>query len=135
MTFPQKEIPPDIQAERETMRKLLGLNPEKSDFQVLFGSGTDRDDVIAIQTRSGMQILDELSAFVAVPEDHVREAARFRRPRPRRARTPCLPSCASRAARPGRNGPFVAVRYGDLWYWIDDAISGPRACSRSCSSS
>jgi hypothetical protein len=30
MTFPLKDMPPDIQTEREAMRKLLRLNPEKA---------------------------------------------------------------------------------------------------------
>jgi hypothetical protein len=57
MAFPRKRIPPEIHAERQMMRKLLGLDPDKTEFRVIFGTGTDRDDVIAMQTRSGMQIL------------------------------------------------------------------------------
>ena len=33
MAFPRRGIPPDIQAERDVLRKLLGLNPEQSDFR------------------------------------------------------------------------------------------------------
>ena len=121
MAFPRAEITPDIQTERDRLRRVLGLNPEKSEFRITFGTGTDRDDVVAMQTRSGMQILIELSSFVDVPEEHVRDGRAFPPPPAPVAGEETLPPLirvASGASRP--DAPFAAVRYNDLWYWIDD---------------
>jgi hypothetical protein len=121
MTFPRRDISPEIQAERDTMRKLLGLNPDTPDIRITFGTGSDRDDVIALETRSAMQILNELSAFVSVPEEHVREHRAFPAPPPAAAAEDMLPPLMrilSGTSRP--TAAFAAVRYGDLWYSIDD---------------
>ena len=121
MTFPKKNMPPEIQAEREELKKLLGLNPAKSEFRITHGSGTDRDDEIAMETRSGMQILGTMAAFVSVPEDHVRDGRAFPPPPAPVESAETLPPfmrIASGASRP--DAPFVAIRYNDLWYWIDN---------------
>ena len=121
MTFPRKKVTPEVLADRALVGKLLGLNPEKTEFRVVYGQATDRDDVIAIQSRSGMQILLELSAMVSVPEEHASEGRAFPVPQPLPAGEDLMPTLlriVSGSSRPA--DAFAAIRYGDYWYWIEN---------------
>jgi hypothetical protein len=121
MSFPKKTASPEVLADRGLVRKLLGLNPDKSDFRVVYGQASDRDDTIAIQTRSGMQILLELSATVSVPEEHSRDGRAFPvlpAPAGDQDTIPPLLRILSGTTKP--SDAFAAIRYGDFWYWIDN---------------
>jgi len=121
MTFPRRKVSPEIQADRDTVRTLLGLNLEKSEFRVISGPEANRDDVIAIETRSAMEILLALSAFVTVPEEQLREGRAFPAPPTPAEGQNTLPPrirIASSASRP--DTPFAAVRYSGTWFWVDD---------------
>ena len=50
-------MPPEVQADRALVRRLLGLSAETSEFRVVPGPWTGRDNVIAMETRSAMQVL------------------------------------------------------------------------------
>ena len=119
--FPIKKIPPEIQAERENVRHLLGLSAEKAEFHVIYGTMSDRDDVLALHTRSGMQILLEMSSFVQVPEEHQRDQRVFPAamvPPDGQEAPPPLIRILSDTAKPA--DAFALIRYNDLWFWIDN---------------
>ena len=117
MFFTREPLSPEVQAERAELRKILHLHPDRMDFQIVYGADTDRDDVVAMQTRSAMQILGILSSFIAVPEEHVREGMAFPAAPPASGLPPLI-SIASGSSKPA--GAFAAVYYRDLWFWIDD---------------
>jgi hypothetical protein len=102
------------------VRKTLGLDPNASEFRVVYGSVPRDDKEIAILTRSILEILTDLSADIEVPAVHVAE----RRVSPSFAETaagekkPPLLRIRSSAEQPG--DAFVSVRYRDSWFWIDD---------------
>ena len=121
MTFPRKPIPPEIQAERDDIRRMLGLNPTASEFRIVYGTVQEKDDVLAIQTRSGMQILRELSSFVQVPEEHQKEHRVFPAamvPPDGQEAPPPLIQIMSGTSKPA--DAFTVVHYNGLWFWIDN---------------
>ena len=121
LTFPRKTIAPEIQAERETVQRLLGITGDRTEFRITYGTSTDRADTIAMETRSGMQILLELAAFVDVPDEHVKGGRAFPpipAPAAGHGALPSLIKVSSSGSRP--DTAYAAVKYGDLWYSIDD---------------
>ena len=117
MFFTKDPLPADVETDRLEIRKILHLNPDRQDFTVTYGADTDRDDVLAIQTRSAMQILGQVGSFVNVPEEDVREGRAFPAPTAAPGLPPII-SIQSGATKPPR--AFAQVYYRDLWYWIED---------------
>ncbi len=121
LSLGRKDIAPETLADQALVRKLLGLRPGLREFKVVYGALTESDDVIAIQTRSGFQIMVELAAEIQVPADHVTERRTYpSQPEPA-AGPDVLPSLVR--IHSGTSAPadaFAAVKYRDYSYWIDD---------------
>jgi hypothetical protein len=117
MFFTKVPLPPEVEQARQGLRKILRLNPERLDFHIVYGPDTERDDTLAVQTRSAMQILSVVSSFITIPEEHVRDGIAFPAP-PLAPGLPPYIAIKSGPARPDLT--FVSVRYRDLWFWIDD---------------
>jgi hypothetical protein len=117
MFFTKREVPPEIQADRDAIREILHLDKGRMDFRIISGSDTDRNDVVAMQTRSAMQILNVISSLISIPEEHARDGRAFPAPPAAVGMAPLM-SIGSGTARP--DSAFVAVHYRDLWFWIDD---------------
>jgi hypothetical protein len=104
------------------VRQALGIRPEARELRLVFGSLRQKEDEIALLTRSIMEILVELSAGVEIPEQHVAE--RRARPLPRRPATSADPRDdlivhIHSGSEPPADA-FVAVRYRGYSFWIDD---------------
>jgi hypothetical protein len=96
------------------LRKLLGIPAETNRVKVVFGTHDPEPGVIAIRTRSLMQILSTLGTGVQIPPADL-------------ARGGIVPVDAAQAPRgftvhSGKEKPdeaFTAVPYQGLWFWID----------------
>jgi hypothetical protein len=104
------------------VRKILGLDPNANQFQVVYGAIPKDDQEIAILTRSLLQVLVDLSADIEVPAAHVEE----KRVTPTYVeevagtgeRIMPLIRIHSSPSKPG--DAFVSVPYRNSYFWIDD---------------
>ena len=117
----RENIAPEIRAASKELAELLRIDPDAGEYTISFGEVARGDRELAILTRSTLAIMVEMAGQVRVPAPHVADG-----------RT--IPSLADRAAagdevrrfvdiHSGTDRPadaFVAVRYRDHWFWIDD---------------
>lgn len=112
--FPEMNLDDTTRGKQTRVRRLAGLNDETRLFRVVYSPYVVADDVLAIQTRSVIQMLIAISKFVDVPPGkasrvtlgHLLPAGS---PRPFRVySSPDEPADA-----------FARTRYHGDWYWID----------------
>ena len=120
MFFHHKPDKADIAAVT-SVKKILGLRSKRQEYKIVYGAIPKDDCEIAILSRSMLKIMTELGSHIEVPERDVTE----NRVRPTLIEnTDAFPDLnpliriQSNIEKPA--DAFVAVRYRDYWFWIDD---------------
>jgi hypothetical protein len=117
MFFRDPDIDPELAAELAEARKLLRIDPNQRDIQVVFGATRGRPNEVTMATRSIYRVLSQLAVSVQVPDIHLGEG-----------RAPPLGGDVAEE-RPrftvlsGSQKPkdcFTATCYRGYWFWIDD---------------
>lgn len=118
------ELLPEIEAKGREVRTLLGLEPGRRQFRLVYGPTAGSSDEIAVLSRSMMHILVNLAAGVDVPAEDV--AAGRASPGMPAAAPDAVPDATEQALFVVHGGAerspeaFAAVRYRNRWFWIDD---------------
>jgi len=121
MFFRTKGVDSETADRIKQVRKLLGLNPEQQEFPVVYGALAKDDMEIAILSRSMMDILFELASYIEVPAAHLAENRTFATiTEDTVAGIEITPLIRIQSGTEVPSYAFVAVRYRDHWYWIDD---------------
>ncbi|MDO9269455.1 MAG: hypothetical protein Q7T96_10145 [Methylobacter sp.] len=120
LVISRKDLPPEVEADRSLVRKLLGLRSDVQEFKVVYGSVPEKDDVVAVQTRSGFQILNLLGSTVEAPPEHIAERRTYPQFAEPEGAQPQPPLITVHADNLLPADAFAAVKYRDYWYWIDD---------------
>jgi hypothetical protein len=119
LTFRDADIGPQSLAEVHELRRLLRLDPELQEFDLVVGGLPANERELAVITRSILHVMTAMAAQVEVPAKHVEEG---------RA-TPGLEPSDGTVQRlllrvhSGQDEPTdasVAVPYRGHWFWIDD---------------
>jgi hypothetical protein len=109
---------PDLAATAAEVRELLGMEPDASRSEVVYGAGTPARGQISILTRPMLSILSQLAIQVEVPAADIADGET----------TPSVGNIGIEH-RPvvivfsGGKAPrhaFVAIQYHETWFWISD---------------
>ncbi len=116
-----ENVPAEIVAAKDELAELLGIRPDVQEYTVVFAEVAKNDTELALLTRSPLSIMVELAGQVTVPPRHVTEG----RTCPSLVDTDNAGDDERRLIdiRSGEYKPedaFVAARYRDQWFWIDD---------------
>jgi hypothetical protein len=109
------------EAGSQDVRKILGLDLQAREFNVVYGSMPSNDQEIALLTRSVLQLIVDLASFVEVPGIHVEEKRVLPTLREKAADGSAVPPTVrinSGIQSPG--DAYAAVPYQGHWFWIDN---------------
>jgi hypothetical protein len=117
--FRRDDVPPDIAEKAAEIRRLLKLSPDLGKFSLIYSPGRGAEGELAVNSRSMIQIMAAFASYVEVPE---RDLLNHSAVRPGGSVTsesrPQSVRIHSGKDRP--TAAFVAIRYRDHWFWIDD---------------
>ena len=121
LIFFRENASDEVAKDIRQLKEALGLGSDRKEIRLDFGALRHSDDQIALLTRSMMEMLVELSGGIDVPQQHLAEGRA--RPVPESvalvgpSEAPLARIHSSSEAPPDA---YVAVRYRDYWFWIDD---------------
>jgi len=119
LIFFRESVDPDVEKDIRFVKGTLGIKPESKELLLTYGSVRRGSDEIALLTRSMWEILAGLSSGVEVPEQDSAEGRAVAVPRPNeRPRGLPIAHIHSSIERPA--DAYIAARYRDHWFWIDD---------------
>jgi hypothetical protein len=109
-----------VEARNRRIAELLELEGPAGVFNVVYGARPASHREIAIQSRSMMQVLVDLGSYIEVPARDLAEG-RVYVSRGNEEVDKQFPALLHvRSSRSPPDDSFVAVKYRDGWFWIDD---------------
>jgi hypothetical protein len=118
--FQTEKISPEIHSDIIEMRRLLGLNPDANEFQVVLGAVPKNDTEIAVITRSIVSLMETMAAQVEVPTEDLAQSLAFAGFEHDKGDSKVVRLIRIHSGKSSSPGAFVSVKYRNSWFWIDD---------------
>jgi hypothetical protein len=117
----ERDIGDELRKDVDTVRKLLGLDPESHEFKLVYGHFSRSHDELAVLSRSMMEVLMEIATCVEVPPEHL-EQGRLRPVMEEMTEMPTGLGYVMRifSSEHEPSDAFISVAYRNCWFWIDD---------------
>ncbi|HWI56375.1 MAG TPA: hypothetical protein VNZ22_04065, partial [Bacillota bacterium] len=120
LTFRSKGIPPATLENIHELRRLLGLDPNASEFKLVFGTSAVNDKEVAVVTRSLLQQMGIMASQVDAPAEDVSQGRAVPGWEVIQTNTNAVRLVHIRSSQSEPAEPFVAIHYRHHWFWIDD---------------
>jgi hypothetical protein len=120
LTFRTKDIPPQTVADIQELRRLLRLDPDTTEFSLVFGGTATSNKEVAVLTRSLMHQLGTMASQVDVPAEDVRDGRASPGWETVASNTNAVRLIQIHSSKSKPSDAFVAVPYHSHWYWVDD---------------
>jgi hypothetical protein len=120
LTFRSKDIAPQTLEDIRELRRLLRLDPDAGEFNLVFGSSATNDKEVAVLSRSLMHQMMTMASQVDVPTEDVSQGRATPGWESVGLDTNAVRLIQIRSSKSKPADAFVAVNYRNHWFWIDD---------------
>jgi hypothetical protein len=120
LTFRTRNATPQTLADSGELRRLLGLDKDATEINLVFGPTATNDKEVAVQTRSMMQQMATMASQVDVPAQDVSQGSATPGWETVANDTNAVRLIQIRSSQSRPPHAFVSVHYRGHWFWIDD---------------
>jgi len=117
--FRREGLPPEIVEKTVEIRRLLQIPPDMQQLTLVYSPVRGKDDELAVNSRSMIQIMGAFSSYMDIPAEHLAD----------NSAAPAFAGDASDAGKgkvhifSGKDEPdsaFASVQYRGYWFWVEN---------------
>src|SRR5262245_2936747 len=120
LSFRSKDISEETLKDIHELRRLLKVNPDALELNLVFGATASNDTEVAVLTRSILHLMQTMASQVEVPAEDLAETRAVPGWESVPPEAGSSPLVSIRCSKSKPDEAFVSVRYRGQWFWIDD---------------